>query len=277
MLARRDSLTERKMFGGIAWMIGGNMACGVIGDEVIVRVAKDDYESALADPQAREFDFTGRPMRGFVCVSPAELSDEQLAVVDRRRLRLRGLAAREKPELADAYDDEAMTPRGQLTLFTVRGIRIGVDYLLVLRPLLDHPLALGLLPRRARRRAVRRSGPTGWRSPRRSLFFGSILLHELGHAVVANRYGIPITEITLWLFGGVARMSRDSDSAGTEFKIAAAGPGGDPGPGDRLLGGRDRGRRRRRVRGRDPLRPRRRHLRGRSRCSPGWRRSTCSS
>ena len=79
MLALRDSLTERKMFGGIAWMIGGNMACGVIGDEVIVRVAKDDYDSALADPQAREFDFTGRPMRGFVCVSPAELSDEQLA------------------------------------------------------------------------------------------------------------------------------------------------------------------------------------------------------
>jgi Zn-dependent protease len=55
-------------------------------------------------------------------------------------------------------------------------------------------------------------------------FFASILLHELGHAVVAERHGIPITEITLWLFGGVARMSKDSDSPGTEFKIAAAGP-----------------------------------------------------
>ena len=41
MLALRDALTERKMFGGIAFMIGGNMACGVIGDELIVRVAED--------------------------------------------------------------------------------------------------------------------------------------------------------------------------------------------------------------------------------------------
>jgi len=56
------------------------------------------------------------------------------------------------------------------------------------------------------------------------LFLGSILLHELGHAVVANRRGIPITEITLWMFGGVARMTKDSDSPGTEFKISAAGP-----------------------------------------------------
>lgn len=55
-------------------------------------------------------------------------------------------------------------------------------------------------------------------------FFGSILLHELGHAVVATRNGIGISEITLWLFGGVARMSRDTDSAGAEFRIAAAGP-----------------------------------------------------
>jgi Zn-dependent protease len=49
-------------------------------------------------------------------------------------------------------------------------------------------------------------------------------LHELGHAVVAARNGIQISEITLWLFGGVARLSRDTDSAGAEFRIAAAGP-----------------------------------------------------
>ena len=55
-------------------------------------------------------------------------------------------------------------------------------------------------------------------------FFASILLHELGHAVVAVRNGIPISEITLWLFGGVARMTRDTDSPGTEFQIAVAGP-----------------------------------------------------
>ncbi len=56
------------------------------------------------------------------------------------------------------------------------------------------------------------------------LFFGSILLHELGHAVVAIRNGIPIAGIDLWMFGGVAKMQRDSDSPGVEFRIAAAGP-----------------------------------------------------
>jgi Zn-dependent protease len=55
-------------------------------------------------------------------------------------------------------------------------------------------------------------------------FFASILLHELGHAIVAMRNGIGITDITLWLFGGVARMSRDTQSPGVEFRVAAAGP-----------------------------------------------------
>lgn len=55
-------------------------------------------------------------------------------------------------------------------------------------------------------------------------FFGSVLLHELGHAVVALRNGIGIVGIDLWMFGGVARMKRDTDSAGVEFRVAAAGP-----------------------------------------------------
>ena len=55
-------------------------------------------------------------------------------------------------------------------------------------------------------------------------FFGSILLHELGHAFVALRRGVGISEIQLWIFGGVARMQRDSDSPATEFQIAVAGP-----------------------------------------------------
>jgi len=55
-------------------------------------------------------------------------------------------------------------------------------------------------------------------------FFLSVLLHELGHAVVALRNGIGIVGIDLWMFGGVAKMNRDSSSAGEEFRVAAAGP-----------------------------------------------------
>jgi Zn-dependent protease len=56
------------------------------------------------------------------------------------------------------------------------------------------------------------------------LFFLSVVLHELGHAVVAMRNGIGILGIDLWLFGGLARMTRDTDSAGVEFRVAVAGP-----------------------------------------------------
>ena len=56
------------------------------------------------------------------------------------------------------------------------------------------------------------------------LFFVSVVLHELGHAAVAIRNGIAIVGIDLWLFGGVAKMRRDTDSAGVEFKVAVAGP-----------------------------------------------------
>lgn len=56
------------------------------------------------------------------------------------------------------------------------------------------------------------------------MFFGSIILHELGHAFAARRSGIAIEGIDLWLFGGIAKLSRDSESPGEEFKVAAAGP-----------------------------------------------------
>jgi hypothetical protein len=75
LLALHGDVTERKMFGGIAWMVSGNMACGVLGDELIVRLGEEEGERALAEPHVREFDFTGRPMRNIVCVGPEATSE----------------------------------------------------------------------------------------------------------------------------------------------------------------------------------------------------------
>lgn len=68
---------ERKMFGGLAFMVGGNMACGVVGEELMVRVGKDNYEDALRKPHAREMDFTGRAMKGMVFVAPEGIRDKR--------------------------------------------------------------------------------------------------------------------------------------------------------------------------------------------------------
>lgn len=68
------------MFGGIGFLVGGNMAVGVIGEDLIVRLDAEEAERALAEPGVREFDFTGRPMKGWVYVaSEATATDEQLA------------------------------------------------------------------------------------------------------------------------------------------------------------------------------------------------------
>jgi TfoX/Sxy family transcriptional regulator of competence genes len=66
------------MFGGLAFLEHGNMTVGVIGDDLIVRVGPEQTAAALARPGAREFDFTGRPMRGWVVVAGEQLDDEPL-------------------------------------------------------------------------------------------------------------------------------------------------------------------------------------------------------
>ncbi len=80
VLATEPAIDERKMFGGLAFMARGNMCCGIIGGSLLVRVAREDYETMLARPHVREMDFTGRPMRGFVLVDPPGIAaDEDLA------------------------------------------------------------------------------------------------------------------------------------------------------------------------------------------------------
>jgi Zn-dependent protease len=112
---------------------------------------------------------------------------------------------------------------GGVTLFRVRGIRIAVDFswFVVLFLII---FWLSGSYRDELNLSEGDSEPYFLALASALLFFGSILLHELGHAFAANRYGIGVSAITLWMFGGVARLEKDSDSPGTEFKIAIAGP-----------------------------------------------------
>jgi TfoX/Sxy family transcriptional regulator of competence genes len=77
LVAGRDGAAERKMFGGIAFLVHGNMACGVLGDELIARLAHDEAEAALREPGIRPFDVTGRPLRGFVFVDADLVADDR--------------------------------------------------------------------------------------------------------------------------------------------------------------------------------------------------------
>ena len=69
-------MSERKMFGGLCFMVDGNMCFGIVGDGLMVRAGPDSYEETLALPHAREMDFTGRSMKGMVYVGLAGFSED---------------------------------------------------------------------------------------------------------------------------------------------------------------------------------------------------------
>lgn len=76
---RAPEIIERKMFGGLALMVNGHMCVGVQGEELMVRTGPEAYADALAQPHAREMDFTGKSLRGFVYVAPPGFaSDDDL-------------------------------------------------------------------------------------------------------------------------------------------------------------------------------------------------------
>ena len=81
IFADRYDMDEKRMFGGLAFMVHGHMCCGIVGDTLMARVGPAQYPHALRQPHAREMDFTGKAMKGFVYVDPDGFeSDEDLRV-----------------------------------------------------------------------------------------------------------------------------------------------------------------------------------------------------
>jgi TfoX/Sxy family transcriptional regulator of competence genes len=76
-LVDTTGLEEKKMFGGVGFMLHGNMACEVLDDSLEVRVGIENYEEALMEPHVKVFDFTGKPMKGWVIVRPKGLRTEE--------------------------------------------------------------------------------------------------------------------------------------------------------------------------------------------------------
>jgi len=70
VLSKECVANERRMFGGLAFLVGGHMCCGIVGQDLVVRVGPNEHEKALSQPHVRAMDFTGRPMKGFVYLSP---------------------------------------------------------------------------------------------------------------------------------------------------------------------------------------------------------------
>lgn len=73
----REDVKERKMFGGLCFMVSNHMCCGIVNDTLMARVGPDVYEECLKIRHAREMDFTGKPMKGFICVDPLGIQEDE--------------------------------------------------------------------------------------------------------------------------------------------------------------------------------------------------------
>jgi TfoX/Sxy family transcriptional regulator of competence genes len=90
-LARRKNIEEKKMFGGVGFLLNGNMLVGVWKDSLIVRLGPDEGDEALKEPWVAAFDITGRPMKGWVLVAPQGVeSDDQLSAWIQRAVKIVG-------------------------------------------------------------------------------------------------------------------------------------------------------------------------------------------
>lgn len=75
-LGRKKGIEEKKMFGGLGFLLNGNMLVGVWKNSMIPRVGPDDYEDVLLEAHVKEFDITGKPMKGWVMIEPEGVQDE---------------------------------------------------------------------------------------------------------------------------------------------------------------------------------------------------------
>lgn len=76
-LLERSNVYERKMFGGLCFMISGHMCCGIVGNKLMARVGPLSYEQLLKEEHAEEMNFTGKPMKGMLYVNPAGLQSDK--------------------------------------------------------------------------------------------------------------------------------------------------------------------------------------------------------
>jgi TfoX/Sxy family transcriptional regulator of competence genes len=76
-LQGRTGITERRMFGGLAFLLDGKMFVGISGSNLMARVGAERYQDALALPHVRQMDFTGKPMKGYVYIDPPGLTEDK--------------------------------------------------------------------------------------------------------------------------------------------------------------------------------------------------------
>jgi len=110
---RHTVVSEKAMFGGLAFMLDGKMFVGVLGDELLARVGPEGHGAALARPGTRVMDFTGRPMQGYVFVKAAAVRDARTLRrwVDECAAHVATLPAKSKRRKATAAVGRARRPR----------------------------------------------------------------------------------------------------------------------------------------------------------------------
>lgn len=87
ILEKIEGLSEKKMFGGLCFLINGNMALGLVNEDLMIRVRPDSYEKMLSQPHLRKMDFTGKPLKGFLYIDAKGTESEK----DLRKWVLKGI------------------------------------------------------------------------------------------------------------------------------------------------------------------------------------------